>query len=260
MGDYVDLGGVRTWYDDQGTGPPLVLLHGGLVSNETWFATLPAFTGDWHVFQPERRGHGRTPDVDGPLKFDDMAADTIRFIEAVVGESAPLVGWSDGGIVALLVAIARPDLVSKLVLIGTSFDTSGMVFDVEQMVAGMSPDAADMAMMRETYGAVSPDGPEHWPVVFEKITNMWLKEPHIPPDDLRKVEAPTLILIGDDDLVSLDHARDLYQSLPSAALGVIPFSSHTVLMEKPDLVNSMMVDFLKNDPPPTMMPIRRMPN
>ena len=187
MGDYVELEGVRTWYDDQGVGSPLVLLHGGLKTNESWFAQMPVLSSEWHVYAPERRAHGRTPDVDGPISFDDMATDTIRFLESVVGEPAALVGWSHGGIVGLLVAIARPDLVSKLVVIGTSFDTKGMVFDVDDMVAGMSHDSFEMTMMRETYSAVSPDGADHWPTVFQKITTMWTREPHIPIDDPEEV-------------------------------------------------------------------------
>lgn len=98
MGDYVELEGVRTWYDDQGVGSPLVLLHGGLMTNESWFAQMPVLSSEWHVYAPERRAHGRTPDVDGPISFDDMATDTIRFLESVVGEPAALVGWSHRGI------------------------------------------------------------------------------------------------------------------------------------------------------------------
>ena len=186
-----------------------------------------------------------------------MTKDAIGFLESVVGEPAALVGWSDGGVVGLLVAIARPDLVSKLVVIGSIFDTAGMVLDVDEMVAEMSPDDPELAMIRETYGAVSPDGPEHWPVVFEKMMNMWVKEPHIPKDDLAKITAPTLVLIGDDDLVSVSHSAELYDEISDAALAVIPHSTHPVMMEKADIVNSFIVDFLRGDPAPTMMPIRR---
>jgi pimeloyl-ACP methyl ester carboxylesterase len=259
MGDYVELEGVRTWYDDAGVGSPLVLLHGGLMTNESWFAQMPVFAREWHVYAPERRAHGRTPDVDGPISFDDMATDTIRFLESVVGEPASLVGWSHGGTVGLLVAIARPELVSKLVVIGTPFDTTGMVLDMNDMVAGMSHDAPEISVLRETYSAASPDGAGHWPTAFEKITAMGTKGPHIPIEDLKRVAAPVLVLLGDDDLVSLGHGVELFEALPNAAFGVIPFSSHRVLMEKPDIVNPMIVDFLKNDPAPTIMPIRRRP-
>ena len=76
MGDYIDIGGINTWYDEQGTGDPLVLLHGGLCTNETWGAQLPAFAERFRVVAPERRAHGHTADVPGPLTYADMAADT----------------------------------------------------------------------------------------------------------------------------------------------------------------------------------------
>src|SRR5581483_8088742 len=127
MGEYVDIGGLKTWYDTAGSGDPLVLLHGGLCTNDTWGATLPALAEKFHVFAPERRGHGHTPDVDGPLNYSDMATDTIGFIETVVKQPAHLVGWSDGGIIALLVAIERPDLVRKIVPVSANMTPDGLV-------------------------------------------------------------------------------------------------------------------------------------
>ena len=142
-------------------------------------------------------------------------------------------------------------------VIGTSSDTEGMVFDVDEMVTGTSHDSLELTMMRETYSAVSPDGADHWPIVFEKIAAMWTRGPHIPIDDLKKLSVPVLVLVGDDDLVSLEHSIELYEALPNGALGIIPFSSHRVLMERPDIVNPMIVEFLKDGQAPTMMPIRR---
>ena len=115
MGGYLQLenGGLKTWWDEQGVGEPLVLLHGGLTTNATWAAQMSDFAAHFRVIAPERRGHGHTPDVEGPLSYDAMAADTIAFVTALVGGPAHLVGWSDGGIVGLLVAMARPDLVAQ---------------------------------------------------------------------------------------------------------------------------------------------------
>src|SRR5215216_4553487 len=116
--DYVDAGGLRTYYEVEGAGEPLVLLHGGFCPIETFGGLTPLLTEHYRVYLPERRAHGRTPDVDGPITYELMAHDTIAFLDAVGLQSAHLVGWSDGALVALLVALRRPDLVRRLVMIG----------------------------------------------------------------------------------------------------------------------------------------------
>ena len=124
MGKYVELPGVKTWYEVEGKGEPLVLLHGGFCTNETWATLRPEFAARFRVFLPERRAHGHTPDVEGPLSYTDMAKDTVDFLTSVVRKPAHLVG----GIVGLLVAIARPDLVRKLVVIRANFRPALHVF------------------------------------------------------------------------------------------------------------------------------------
>src|SRR3979411_2054923 len=116
MGEYVQLGEVKTWFEVEGRGDPLGLLHGGMSDSTAWGMQVPAFAESYQVFGPDRRGHGKTPDVEGALTYDDMAADTVAFLESVVGGPAYLAGWSDGGIVALLVAHGRPDLVRRQVV------------------------------------------------------------------------------------------------------------------------------------------------
>lgn len=257
MGEYVDIGGINTWYEEDGRGDPLVLLHGGLSTNETWGAQTPAFAERFRVFAPERRGHGHTGDVEGPLTYADMTTDTIGFLDKVVGGSSHLVGWSDGGIVGLMVALARSDLVRKLVVIGINYDTAGVVPEAEEMFAHMAPDGPEMATFRSLYETHSPDGPEHWPVVFAKFTEMVQREPHIPLDDLARISAPTLVLVGDDDMVLLEHTVALFRAIPGSELAVIPGTSHAVMMEKPELVNLLILDFLEKEPVATMLPIRR---
>jgi pimeloyl-ACP methyl ester carboxylesterase len=257
VGEYVDIGSVDTWYDEAGQGEPLVLLHGGMCTNETWGAQASAFSERFRMLAPERRGHGHTADVEGPLTYGDMATDTIGFLDEVVGGPAHLVGWSDGGIIGLMVAIARPDLVRKLVVIGTNYDTAGVVPEAEEMFAQMAPDSPGMARLRGFYATHSPDGPEHWPVVFAKFMEMAEREPHIAVADLARISAPTLVLIGDDDMVSLEHTASLYRAIPNAELAVVPGTSHTVLMEKAELMNRIVLDFLEQEPAVTMLPLRR---
>src|SRR3954452_11758691 len=120
MGKYVPLGPVKTWYEEDGAGDPVVLLHGGLSDGRGWGAQVPALTAHFRTYRPDRQGHGRTPDVDRPLSYDGMTEETISFLEEVVGGPAHLVGWSDGGNVALLTSLRRPDLVRRQVLIGAN--------------------------------------------------------------------------------------------------------------------------------------------
>jgi pimeloyl-ACP methyl ester carboxylesterase len=259
MGKYVDLPGVKTWYEVEGAGDPLVLLHGGMVTNELWGAQRAAFGAGFQVFLPERRAHGHSPDVEGPLTYEDMAADTIDFLTTVVGGPAHLVGWSDGGNVALLVAIARPDLVRKQVVVGANFRPASELGDMAEMTASLTPDNPDLAMFRGMYEAASPDGPEHWAQVIPRLMEMWLTGPTISEAELGGITAPTLVVSGDDDVISLEHTVAMYRAIPNSELAVVPGTSHAALMEKPELANKIILDFINNDPIPTMMPQRRAP-
>jgi pimeloyl-ACP methyl ester carboxylesterase len=257
MGQYVEVRGLRTWYDEAGDGEPLLLLHGGMCTNETWGPQFGVLAERFHVFATERRGHGHTPDVDGPLHYQDMADDTIAFLDTVVGGAAHIVGWSDGGIIGLLVAIQRPDLVRKLVVIGTNHDTTGLAEGVDEMLAGMDPSGDDVALFRNAHAACSPDGPDHWPVFFAKFIEMGTSEPQIPIEDLGRISARTLVAVGDDDMVSLEHTIAIFRAIPDAELAVVPGTSHAVGLEKPAVFNAVMLDFLEHDAVPTMLPLQR---
>jgi pimeloyl-ACP methyl ester carboxylesterase len=252
MARYVELGGVRTWYDEHGDGEPLVLMHGGLVDSRFLEPNLGPLAERFHVYTVDRRGHGHTPDVDGPITYQLMADDTIAFLEQVVGAPAHLVGHSDGAMVAMLVALQRPELVKRLVLISGGFDKSGeaapdMEFDSDEVVQFLGP----------AYGEVSPDGEAHFPVVAGKIGEMARNEPHVDPADLAAITARTLVMFADDDLMTLAHAVALYDAVPDAELAVVPGTSHFLTQEKPHLVNALLMDFLTNDPVPVVAPIRR---
>jgi pimeloyl-ACP methyl ester carboxylesterase len=257
MGEYTDLNGVRTYYEVHGAAKeePLVLLHGGLATAETWGPQIGALSERYRVYVPERRAHGHTQDVEGPLTYEDMAADTVAFLKEVVGGPAHLVGWSDGGIVALLVALSDADLVRKLVVIGTNFHYEGVSVTPQDM--NMSADGPEMAFFRGLYEAASPDGPGHWPVAFEKITRMWIVSPTMTVEDVARIVTPTLVLVGDDDMPRLAHTTAMFEALPHGQLAVVPGASHAVPMEKPQHVNQLILEFLPGGEPETMIPIRR---
>lgn len=201
--------------------------------------------------------HGHTPDVEGPLTYSDMASDTIDFLDTVVTKPAYLVGWSDGGIIALLVAIARPDLVRKQVVIGANSVPSSELPEMSAMLEHLTADDPGLGMFRAMYEAASPDGPDHWTDVVSKLVEMYRVEPNIPPDDLARITAPTLVLVGDDDMVNLEHTIALYRAIPNSELAIVPGTSHALLMEKPEVANRLILDFLGNEPVPTLLAVRR---
>jgi pimeloyl-ACP methyl ester carboxylesterase len=251
MAEYVELGGVDTWYDEHGEGEPLVLLHPGGADARAWAPNLEPLAAHFHVFTPERRAHGRTPDVEGPITYEVLAADTIAFLEQAVGGPAHVVGCSAGASLALVVAVRRPDLVRRLVVVSGVFHRDGWI------PSAIDPNAAPHEVLERGYAELSPDGPDHYPVVHAKLARMNFEEPTLTSADLSRVTSRTLIMLGDDDEVTLEHTISMYRSLSDAELAVVPGTSHGLLHEKPALCNTMIVDFLTTDPVPTFAPIRR---
>lgn len=244
MPGYVQLGDVNTYYEEDGTGEPLVLLHPGMADSRAWETNLPGLAERFRVFRPDRRGHGRTPDVEGPITFDQMAEDTIAFLEQVVGGPAFLVGHSDGAPVGLLTALKRPDLVRRLVF-------SSAVFHHDGWTPGtLDLDEETVEFFVDYHGAVSPDGPGHFAVVKDKLDTMHRQDPTLSVADLRGYAGPTLVMVGDDDQeIFMEHTLALRAGLPHSQLAVVPGTGHGVLADKPDLCNMMIIDFLLEDLP-----------
>lgn len=245
---YVELAGVNTYYEVNGEGSPVVLLHGGLAGAECWFGQAgPLSAVPFTVYTPERRGHGHTPDVEGPLTYEVMAADTVAFLETVVAGPSHIIGWSDGAVVGALVAMRRPDLVQRLILIGQYFNASGRVpGGLVDRLMGMRD--APPAFLAEVYGQTSPDGPDHFPLFFGKVLDMIASEPDLGLSDFAAIRAQTLVLQGDRDEVRVDHSAAVIEALHDGHLAVLP-GSHLLPVESPEIVNALLISFLLDGPP-----------
>jgi pimeloyl-ACP methyl ester carboxylesterase len=243
---------VSMWFAECGQGDPLVLLHPAPVDSRAFAANVDGLARHFHIYAPDRRGHGHTPDPGGPMSFELMASDTIRFLESVVGGPAHLLGYSDGAVVALLTAMRRPDLVRRLVFAAGVFHRDGWADGV------LDNDADPPEFMRDSYAEISPDGREHFDVVMAKLADEHRHEPSLAERDLQTLATRTLIMVGDDDEVRLEHAVAMYRVIADAELAVVPGTSHGLLPEKPELCNQIITDFLGKDPVPTFAPIRRL--
>jgi pimeloyl-ACP methyl ester carboxylesterase len=257
----IDLDGVRTWYDVHGDGDPLVYLHGGFSDSRELDRVLLRYTAAFRVYTPDRRGHGRSPDVAGPFDFERFAADIAAFVAQVVGGPADLVGFSDGATTALHVALRHPDLVRRLVLISGQFHADGLLPGLLPRGFAEDPVAAATTMavsgLARRYGQVSPDGPQHYRVVAEKNLRMAATEPRLDVADVAGVRARTLVVCSDDDATEMEHTLALYRALPDAELAVVPGTSHVLIAEKPELVAQLVLSYLTTDPVRTIAPIRR---
>jgi pimeloyl-ACP methyl ester carboxylesterase len=219
---YVAVNGLNMYYEVHGEGSPLLLLHGGGGSiPEKW---IPYFAPPFRVIAPEQMGHGRTADlVDRPFHYHDMAEDTVELMRQLAIESAVVVGYSDGGIIALDMAIHHPERVTKLAVTGANARFDGYTADNQEYARSFDPLSEPVS---EKYAQLSSDGAEHWPVVLGRLRPMWAAEPSFTNEELQSIEAPTLLVFGDRDIVTPEHAVEMFRTIPGAQLCVVPNAGH----------------------------------
>ena len=219
---YAVVNGLNMYYEVHGAGPPLLLLHGGTGSiSAQW---IPFFSTQFRVIAMEQMGHGRTADVIGrPFHFHDMAEDTVELMRQLGIESAVIVGYSDGGIVGIDMAIHHPERVTKLAVTGANSRADGYTPENLEWARTFNP--ADLPVS-DAYARLSPDGPNHWPIVLGRLQRMWPVEPNFKREEMQSIKAPTLIIIGDGDIVTPEHAVEMFRTIPRAQLCVVPHAGH----------------------------------
>lgn len=222
---------IELHYEEAGEGEPLVLLHGN-GEDGTYFAhQIPCFARSFHVIALDTRGHGRSPRGEAPFTVAQFACDLREFLDARGIERAHLLGFSDGGNIALAFALAHPERVGKLVLNGANLDPRGvkrstqlpieLSYRIARLFAGSSAKArANVEML-----------------------GLMVNEPHVAPEDLAALAVPTLVIAGTHDMIREDHTRLIAESIPGAELALIP-GDHFVAAKNPDAFNRAVEAFL----------------
>jgi pimeloyl-ACP methyl ester carboxylesterase len=250
---YIDLRGHQTFsYEWDNNGEALLLLHGGL-SQTSHFSdsVMPAVEDQFHVFGYDRTAHGFTGDREGSLHFEFQYEEAVAYLEDVVKEPAHIIGFSDGAIIGLMVAMRRPDLVKSLVSFGGNFHFSGTLPMPEWDGFISTEDRAE-------YAVTSPDEPETLDQKISRMFAIWKSEPNFTVADIEQIKCPVLVLVGDDDVIDHKHSILMYESIPQGRLAVIPGTSHQANKEKPEIFQMFIRDFLNNlGYPETKMPQRR---
>ena len=225
--------GVKLYYEVYGTGEPLLLVHGNGGSLGELSAQIEYFRKRYKVIAMDSRDHGRSADSSDKLTYEKMTDDLAALLDHLHAGPAYVVGWSDGGIEALLLGIRHPAKVKKLVSMAANLVPESIHPDATTLIKSM---IESMPLATKA----TPEGKREL-----KVTEMMLVEPQIPLTALEKIEAPTLILASDHDLIREEHTLDIYHHLRHAQLGIFPDATHMIPYDDPARFNSTVERFLR---------------
>ncbi len=256
-GHYIHANGLNIYYEEQGhgQGQPLLLIHGGALTGESWQPYLSAFAEHYRVITPDSRGHGRTANPTGAMSYRSMADDVAALAQELALQKPLIYGYSDGGQVALEIGMRYPDLPQALVIGGAYIELTEASRTWVRSILG---DEASPDVDTEQFESDNPDwaamlqrihGPDNWKTLLKQIKPMWNATLNYTPDDFARVVAPTLALLGDrDGFVLVEEAVEMYRLLPNAELAALPAAEHTDLIFSPAkvaLLQPIILDFLR---------------
>ncbi len=234
-----NVNGVSLYYETYGQGPPVLVLHGAGAFLESMHYFIEGLAATHTVIAVDSRGQGRSTDAAGPLSYAAMGDDMIKLLDTLKIERADVVGWSDGGIIGLDMAMKHPARVRRLMAIGANYDVNGL--DPKVLQAGFfDQEARDV---RPFYEAVAPD-PKHFPVLVKKIETMIRTQPHYTLAELGHIKARVLIVAGEHDLILRPHTDALTRAIPGAKEVIVAGASHAGPLEMPDRYNEIARGFL----------------
>ncbi len=234
------VNGIQMYYEIHGDGAPLILLHGGMGNAGYWENQIPALSRQYKVIALDSRGHGRSTFSEQQIGYSLMASDVVALMDYLDIKKAHILGWSDGGIIGLDLAINHPERLNKVIAYGANYNTSGLRADI-----GENKKFKDyIEKAAKDYQALSPD-PTRWEAFEKNIGQMWASEPNFTVEQLRSITIPTLILDGDkDEAISTEHTKEMAGMIPRAELKLIPGTGHFAPSEKREEFNRIVLEFL----------------
>lgn len=254
-GRQIDINGASLYVEEQGTGDPLVLVHGGFVSSAMWAGVAPLLAAQYRVITFDSRGHGRSTNPGGTLLYEQFADDTAALIEALELDRPFVGGWSDGGEAALQFGSRHPGRARGLIAGGTSLElgteaakaqmramfhvNDDGVIDFDAFVTDWAQTL--LPMMRQSH----PHGEQQWQTIVQQTVTMWLAYPSLTHEQFARIDAPALVVVGDrDELISVEEVVKLYRWLPNAELAILPGSTHMRPIFEPATFVGAVLDFL----------------
>lgn len=251
---YAPVNGLQMYYEIHGAGEPLVLLHGAYGTISMWGLFLESLSQHHQVIAVELQAHGHTADIDRPIRYEDMADDVAGLMKHLSLAKADVAGFSMGGNVALQLAMRHPDMVRKLVTISANYRADGYYPEVLVGIKEITPEVFVGSPMETAYLEAAPN-PENWPVLIEKLKDLGADSHAWPDEEVAMITAPTLIMMGDADVMRPEHGVALFRllgggvpgdltGLPNSQLAILPGTTHVTVTEQTDLLLSMIEAFL----------------
>ncbi len=240
---YVSHEGARLYYASYGQGVPVILLHGGLANGDYWGDQVPALVrAGYRAILIDSRGHGRSTRDGRPYTYELMASDVVAVMDRLGVRRAAVVGWSDGAIIGLVMALKEPQRVSKVFAFAANMDPSGVRPDSDAQPVFARFERVQAA---QDYAALSPT-PKAFPAFSAAINRMWNTEPHYTAADIAGIHTPVAIVDGDhDEAIKRSHTDYLARAIPGARLIILPGASHFAMLQTPAAFNAAMLGFLK---------------
>ncbi|WP_333599905.1 alpha/beta fold hydrolase [Flavobacterium sp.] len=234
-GKYCDIRGFKMYYEVYGSGEPVLFIHGNGGSINNFVKQIPVFSKKYQVIIADSRAQGKSLDPADSLSYEMMADDYAELLTKIGVPSANVVGWSDGGINGLLLAIRHPEKVKKLIVTGANLtpDTTAVEPDIQEWAAKI------FTKMKEQK-AITPEEKKDY-----KLFRLLVEQPNIPLADLHKIKAATLVIGGDHDVIRPEHTLAIFQNIENAYLWILPNSGHSTLVVYADEFNKKVDDFLQ---------------
>jgi pimeloyl-ACP methyl ester carboxylesterase len=237
---YAPVNGIEIYYSIYGEGPPLVMLHGGLANSEYFASQIPVFAEDYTVIVMDSRGHGRSTRDARPYSYSLMASDVVATMDYLNIAKASIVGWSDGGIIGLEIAMDYPERIDKLFAFGANTNVAGLKPNIDK-----DPVFSNyIERAGKEYARLSKT-PTEYEAFVNQISQMWATQPDYKPEQLAKIKARVAISDGEhDEAIRPEHNIEMTKAIPGAKLVILPGVSHFAFLQNPALFNIAVLAFL----------------
>ena len=237
---YAPVNGIQMYYAVFGTGDPVLLIHGGLGHADIWASQVATLSKTHKVIVADSRGHGRSTRTEQPYGYDLMASDYLALLDHLKIDKTALVGWSDGGIIGIDIALHHPERLTRLFAQAANVTTDGLdpgVMTNKTFAAYIDRSGRDYKKMSKT--------PDQYDAFVAQMSHMWESEPAWSKEQLAEIITPTAIVAGDhDEAIKREHTEDIASAIPGAKLIILPNASHFAMLQAPDEYSQAVLDFI----------------